>query len=57
MWPDARQARRQQPEVRMAMLPARRSGQQLTILDPSREFEDIYNRMGQLKPRKIEVAG
>ncbi len=32
----------------MAVLPARRSGQSLTVLDPSREFEDIYNRMGQL---------
>ncbi|HWF81793.1 MAG TPA: Hsp20/alpha crystallin family protein [Streptosporangiaceae bacterium] len=32
----------------MAMLPARRGGQSLTIVDPSREFEDIYNRMGQL---------
>lgn len=32
----------------MAMLPTRRSGQSLTIIDPSREFEDIYNRMGQL---------
>ena len=30
------------------MLPARRSGQQLTLIDPSREFEDIYSRMGQL---------
>jgi HSP20 family protein len=30
------------------MLPARRSGQQLTLIDPSREFEDIYTRMGQL---------
>jgi HSP20 family protein len=32
----------------MAMLPARRSGQQMTLIDPSREFEDIYSRMGQL---------
>jgi HSP20 family protein len=32
----------------MAMLPTRRGGQSLTIVDPSREFEDIYNRMGQL---------
>ena len=32
----------------MAMLPARRSGQTLTVVDPSREFEDIYERMGQL---------
>jgi HSP20 family protein len=32
----------------MAQLPARRSGQNLTLFDPSREFEDIYNRMGQL---------
>jgi HSP20 family protein len=34
----------------MAQLPTRRSGQNqnLTVYDPSREFEDIYNRMGQL---------
>lgn len=32
----------------MAMLPTRRGGQSLTVIDPSREFEDIYNRMGQL---------
>jgi HSP20 family protein len=32
----------------MAMLPARRSGQNLSLIDPSREFEDIYDRMGQL---------
>ena len=32
----------------MAALPARRGGRNLTVLDPSREFEDIYNRMGQL---------
>jgi HSP20 family protein len=33
----------------MAQLPARRrSGQNLTLIDPSREFEDIYSRMGQL---------
>src|SRR5260370_9179024 len=32
----------------MALLPARRSGQNLTLIDPSREFEDIYDRMGQL---------
>jgi HSP20 family protein len=31
----------------MALLPARR-GQNLTLVDPSREFEDIYDRMGQL---------
>jgi HSP20 family protein len=30
------------------MLPARRGGQNLTLVDPSREFEDIYDRMGQL---------
>jgi HSP20 family protein len=30
-------------------VPARRRGQQhLTVVDPSREFEDIYDRMGQL---------
>lgn len=32
----------------MAMLPARRSGRNLTLIDPTREFEDIYDRMGQL---------
>jgi HSP20 family protein len=32
----------------MAMLPARRAGRTLTLTDPSREFEDIYDRMGQL---------
>ena len=33
----------------MAVLPVRRSsGQNLTVVNPSREFEDIYDRMGQL---------
>jgi HSP20 family protein len=33
----------------MAMLPVRRSsGQNLTVVNPSSEFEDIYDRMGQL---------
>jgi HSP20 family protein len=32
----------------MTMLPTRRSGRTLTAFDPSREFEDIYRRMGQL---------
>ena len=32
----------------MAMVPARRGGRNLTLLDPSREFEDIYDRMGHL---------
>ena len=32
----------------MAALPSRRGGQTMTVLDPSREFEDIYNRMGQM---------
>ena len=32
----------------MALLPARRGGQNLTLVDPSLEFEDIYDRMGQL---------
>ena len=31
----------------MAMLRARRGVQNLTLIDPSREFEDIYDRMGQ----------
>jgi HSP20 family protein len=32
----------------MAALPARRSGRTPTVVSPSREFEDIYDRMGQL---------
>lgn len=32
----------------MAMLPALRGGQNLAVIDPSREFEDIYERTGQL---------
>ena len=32
----------------MAMLPTRRSGQHPALIDPTREFEDIYDRMGQL---------
>ena len=32
----------------MAALPARRRGQNMMLIDPSREFEDIYSRMGQL---------
>lgn len=32
----------------MALLPARQSGRNLTVVSPSREFEDIYDRMGQL---------
>jgi HSP20 family protein len=32
----------------MAMLPARRRGQNLTVVDPLGEFEDIRDRMGQL---------
>ena len=35
----------------MAMLPARRrrrAGQNMTMFDPTREFEDIYARMGQV---------
>ena len=31
----------------MAQLPARRSARNITLADPSREFEDIYDRMGQ----------
>jgi HSP20 family protein len=30
------------------MLPTRRSGQHPALIDPTREFEDIYDRMGQL---------
>lgn len=32
----------------MATLPARRSGRNLTVVNPSREFEDMYDRMDQL---------
>jgi HSP20 family protein len=32
----------------MAMLPARRIGHSPAVIDPNREFEDIYDRMGQL---------
>jgi HSP20 family protein len=32
----------------MARLPARSSGRNMTVIDPSREIEDIYDRMGQL---------
>jgi HSP20 family protein len=32
----------------MAQLPARQSARNATMIDPSREFEDIYDRMGQL---------
>jgi hypothetical protein len=33
----------------MATLPVRRgNGRNLTIVNPSREFEDIYDRVGQL---------
>jgi HSP20 family protein len=32
----------------MAMLPARRSSGQNLLVNPTREFEDIYDRMGQL---------
>jgi HSP20 family protein len=32
----------------MAALPARSSGRTPTVVNPSREFEDIYDRMGQL---------
>jgi HSP20 family protein len=32
----------------MAQFPARRSGRDVATADPYREFEDIYDRMGQL---------
>src|ERR1700686_728556 len=34
--------------IPMAALPARRSGRTPTVVNPSREFEDIYDRMGQM---------
>jgi HSP20 family protein len=42
----------------MAMFPARRTGRTLTLTDPSREFEDIYERMGQLmNAASADLAG
>jgi HSP20 family protein len=32
----------------MARLPARSGGRNMTLINPTREFEDIYDRMGQL---------
>ena len=32
----------------MAALPVRRGGRNTMVVNPSREFEDIYDRMGQL---------
>jgi len=32
----------------MPVFPARRMGRTLTLTDPSREFDDIYERMSQL---------
>ncbi len=32
----------------MASLPIRRTGRNQTLMNPTREFEDIYDRMGQL---------
>jgi HSP20 family protein len=32
----------------MAALPVRRGGRNTSVVNPSREFEDIYDRMGQL---------
>jgi HSP20 family protein len=32
----------------MAALPARRGGRNPSLVNPTREFEDIYDRMGQL---------
>jgi HSP20 family protein len=32
----------------MAALPVRRGGRNTSLVNPSREFEDIYDRMGQL---------
>src|SRR6201985_132964 len=35
-------------EMLLATLPVRRSGRNTSLVNPSREFEDIYDRMGQL---------
>ena len=40
----------------MAMLPVQRSGRNLTVVNPSREFEDIYDRMTQLMNLAFGVA-
>ena len=32
----------------MATLPVRRGGRNTSLVNPTREFEDIYDRMGQL---------
>ena len=32
----------------MAALPVRRGGRNTSLVNPTREFEDIYDRMGQL---------
>ena len=40
----------------MAMLPVQRSGRSLTVVNPSREFEDIYDRMTQLMNLAFGVA-
>jgi HSP20 family protein len=34
--------------IPMAALPVRRGGRNTSVVNPSREFEDIYDRMGQL---------
>ena len=42
----------------MAMLPVRRSGgRNLTVVNPTREFEDIYDRMGQLMNLAFGLKG
>ena len=33
----------------MAALPVRRGGRNTSVVNPSREFEDIYHRMCQLR--------
>src|ERR1700689_4664867 len=41
----------------MVMLPVRRSsGRNLTVVNPTREFEDIYDRMGQLMTLALGLA-
>ena len=39
----------------MATLPVRRGGRNTSLVNPTREFEDIYDRMGQLMNFAFDV--